>query len=240
MYIGTTSSESSDPDRVDAPGDWRSVAGEHARVARVCTPLEGPVDARGEAGRAGAGASSTRRHHRRQRQRHDAGDEHRAGQREGELAEQRAGEPALEADRRVHRGQRDGHGDDRARPARARRAARPRCGVLPSRMWRSTFSTTTMASSTTRPTESTIASSVSRFSVKPNTCIRKTAPISDTGMATTRHQHRAQRAEEQEDDDDDDEDRLDQRLAHLVDGVVDVLGGVEGDRAASGRSAARS
>ena len=42
-----------------------------------------------------------------------------------------------------------------------------------------------MASSTTRPTESTIASSVSRFSVNPNACIRNTAPISDTGMATT-------------------------------------------------------
>ncbi len=42
-----------------------------------------------------------------------------------------------------------------------------------------------MASSTTRPTDRTIASSVSRFSVKPNTCIRKIAPISDTGMATT-------------------------------------------------------
>ena len=58
-------------------------------------------------------------------------------------------------------------------------------GVRPSRMWRSTFSTTTIASSTTRPTDSTMASSVSRFSVKPNACIRNTPPISDTGMATT-------------------------------------------------------
>ena len=58
-------------------------------------------------------------------------------------------------------------------------------GDLPSCMCRSTFSTTTMASSTTRPTASTIASRVSRFSVKPNTCIRKTAPISDSGMATS-------------------------------------------------------
>jgi hypothetical protein len=58
-------------------------------------------------------------------------------------------------------------------------------GVRPSRMWRSTFSTTTIASSTTRPTDSTIASSVSRFSVKPNACIKKTPPISETGIATT-------------------------------------------------------
>ncbi len=47
------------------------------------------------------------------------------------------------------------------------------------------FSTITIASSTTRPTESTIASSVSRLIVKPASIIRKTAPTSDTGIATT-------------------------------------------------------
>ena len=59
------------------------------------------------------GPQQARRHHRRQRQRHDARDEDRARQRERELAEQRAGQPALDADRDVHRRQRDGHGDDR-------------------------------------------------------------------------------------------------------------------------------
>jgi hypothetical protein len=57
--------------------------------------------------------------------------------------------------------------------------------LCPSARWRSTFSTTTIASSTTRPTESTIASRVNRFRVNPNTCIRNTAPISETGIATT-------------------------------------------------------
>ena len=54
-------------------------------------------------------------------------------------------------------------------------------------MWRcrSTFSTMTIASSTTRPTESTIASSVSRLIVKPATNIRNTAPTSEIGIATT-------------------------------------------------------
>ena len=47
------------------------------------------------------------------------------------------------------------------------------------------FSTITIASSTTRPTESTIASSVSRLIVKPATSIRKTAPTSEIGIATT-------------------------------------------------------
>ena len=74
-----------------------------------------------------------------------------------------------------------------------------------------------------------MASSVSRFSVKPNTCIRKTAPIRDTGMATTgtstvRSEPRNRKMTTMTISD-----RLDQRPDHLVDGVVDVLGGVEGD-----------
>ena len=58
-------------------------------------------------------------------------------------------------------------------------------GLSPSCRWRSTFSTMTIASSTTRPTDSTMASSVSRLIVKPATSIRNTAPTSETGMATT-------------------------------------------------------
>ena len=47
------------------------------------------------------------------------------------------------------------------------------------------FSTMTIASSTTRPTDSTIASSVSRLIVKPAASIRKTAPTREIGIATT-------------------------------------------------------
>jgi hypothetical protein len=109
---------------------------------------------------------------------------HRAGQGEGELAEERSGQPALQADGRIDRREGDGHGDDR--PDQLARALDGRLeGVSPSRRWRSTFSTTTMASSTTSPTESTMASSVSRLTVNPKTCIRKTAPMSESGMATT-------------------------------------------------------
>ncbi len=46
------------------------------------------------------------------------------------------------------------------------------------------FSTITIASSTTRPTDSTIASSVSRLIVNPAASIRKTAPTSEIGIAT--------------------------------------------------------
>jgi len=58
-------------------------------------------------------------------------------------------------------------------------------GVDPSFKRRSTFSTTTMASSTTMPTDRTRPNSVSMLSVKPNPCITTQVPIRDTGMATT-------------------------------------------------------
>ena len=57
-------------------------------------------------------------------------------------------------------------------------------GFSPAAMLRSTFSTTTIASSTTMPTASTRPNSVRLFSVKPNVAMKKKVPISDTGMAT--------------------------------------------------------
>ena len=51
-------------------------------------------------------------------------------------------------------------------------------------MLRSTFSTTTMASSTTMPTASTSPNSDRLFSEKPNSAMKKNVPISDTGIAT--------------------------------------------------------
>ena len=58
-------------------------------------------------------------------------------------------------------------------------------GFIPSSRWRFTFSTTMMASSTTRPIASTSASSVSRFIEKPKAAIIAKVPISDSGMAMT-------------------------------------------------------
>ena len=51
------------------------------------------------------------------------------------------------------------------------------------RRWRSTFSTTTMASSTTIPTASTRPNRVRTFKVKPKASITPKVPIRDTGMA---------------------------------------------------------
>ena len=54
-----------------------------------------------------------RTHDRRQRHSHDPRQDHRHGKCHRKLQEQRAGQAALETDRRVDRGQRDRHGDDR-------------------------------------------------------------------------------------------------------------------------------
>ena len=47
------------------------------------------------------------------------------------------------------------------------------------------FSTTTIASSTTSPIASTIASSVNRLKLKPAISIKLQTPISESGMVTT-------------------------------------------------------
>ena len=52
-------------------------------------------------------------------------------------------------------------------------------------MLRSTFSTTTMASSTTMPMARTSPNSDRLLSVKPNAAMNRNVPISETGMATS-------------------------------------------------------
>ena len=58
-------------------------------------------------------------------------------------------------------------------------------GCRPAAILRSTFSTTTMASSTTMPTASTSPNKVRLLSVKPNIAMKKNVPISDIGIATS-------------------------------------------------------
>ena len=76
--------------------------------------LEPPIDQLGELSFLALGVHEPRAHYRRQGHRDDAGDDDRGRQRDSELEEQRTGEAALESDRRVHRGERDGHRDDGA------------------------------------------------------------------------------------------------------------------------------
>ena len=59
-----------------------------------------------------------------------------------------------------------------------------RIGGTPASTWRLMFSSMTIASSTTRPTASTSARSVSVLIEKPNSHMKVKAPISDTGIVT--------------------------------------------------------
>ena len=88
-------------------------------------------------------------------------------------------------------------------------------------MTRSTFSTTTIASSTTMPIASTSASSETVLAEKPIASSTAKVPIRLTGTAIDRDEGGAQVAEEQEHDDDDEHEGLAQRLQHLVDRVGD-------------------
>jgi len=56
-------------------------------------------------------------------------------------------------------------------------------GRIPPSIWRTIFSSMTMASSTTNPTDSVSASSVMLLMEKPNAYIAAQVPISDTGTA---------------------------------------------------------
>ncbi|MNH17651.1 hypothetical protein D3C79_773350 [compost metagenome] len=58
-------------------------------------------------------------------------------------------------------------------------------GFSPRPMLRSTFSTTTMASSTTIPMANTRPNNDKALSEKPNRCITANVPISDTGTASS-------------------------------------------------------
>ena len=85
-------------------------------------------------------------------------------------------------------------------------------GDRPLRMLRSTFSTTTIASSTTMPIARIRPNSVSMFTEKPRAAITAKVPISETGIADDRNDRRAPRLQEDEDDEDDEDDRLDEGL----------------------------
>ena len=87
-----------------------------------------------------------------------------------------------------------GHEHRATAPARSRSPARPTSSIvlcaasrgdMPLAMWRSTVSTTTMASSTTMPMASTRPNSVRLFSEKPNAAITAKVPMSETGIATS-------------------------------------------------------
>ena len=79
-------------------------------------------------------------------------------------------------------------------------------------MCRKMFSSITIASSTTRPIASTIASSVSVLIVKPNKYMSPNAPTSDTGIVTIGMIVARRLRRKKIDDEHDQQDRLGDRL----------------------------
>ena len=96
-------------------------------------------------------------------------------------------------------------------------------------MLRSTFSTTTIASSTTMPIASTRPNSDRLLSEKPNRLITKKVPTSETGIATIGMIGRAPGLQEQDHHQHDQHDRLDDGLDHGVDRLLDELGRIVDD-----------
>ena len=158
-----------------APGESRSVA--------LARPEQRALDAARYASRVRSEPQVARAQHGHQRQCHEQRDRDRYGERQRELPEQVA---CLAR----YQGQRDRH-RDRARPGRehceadlAAPLSAARRGGSPSSWRRCTFSSTTIASSTSRPTESTSASSVNRLIENPIAHIAPQVPSSETGIAT--------------------------------------------------------
>ena len=86
-----------------------------------------------------------------------------------------------------------------------------------SRMCRSMFSITTIASSTTMPVASTMPNSVSVLIEKPNSLTKANVPIERHRDRHRRDDRAAPVLQEQEHHEHDQHDRLDQRLQHLAD-----------------------
>ena len=96
-------------------------------------------------------------------------------------------------------------------------------------MLRSTFSTTTIASSTTMPIASTRPNSDSAFSEKPSRCIDGQRADERHGHGRERNDRRAPRAQEQHDDEHDEQQRLDERLHDGADRLAHEHGRVVDD-----------
>src|SRR5690606_28287082 len=165
---------------------------------------------------------------RREREGGDAGDQHGADQGEGELAEERAGEPALQGDGGVNGGEGDRHGDDRR--GQLARAADGGVGGREA-VAQVTLDVLDHDDGVVHHDADREHDGQEREQVdgeSENLHQEHRADERD-GDGHGRHHHGAEGAEEEEDHDHHDEQRLDQGGIHLVDGALDVGGAVVGD-----------
>ena len=206
-----------------------------ARQPPLVALLETPEHAVEEAGEAPAAAGivrleQPRAHHRRQRERDHAGDDHRRGEGEGEFLEQGAGEPGDEADRREHGRQGDGHGDDRIDDlagAHERRLHRPLplLDMAVDVLDHDDGVVDDEADGEHEREQRHQIDGVAEREQKPEHADQRQRNGDD------RNDRRPQIAEEQEDHDDDDDRRLAQGLPHFPQRGADEVGGVIGDGA---------
>ena len=145
-----------------------------------------------------------------------------------ELAVELSRQAAQEGGRHEDRGQHQHDGDQRCRrPRPSSGGPPPRAGAF--RRCRSTFSTTTIASSTTMPMASTRPNSVSLLMENPNAAMTAKVPTSETGMATIGIIDGAPALQEDEHHQHHQHDRLEQGVHQFVDRVGDEDRRVVGD-----------
>jgi len=223
----------------DAPEDQddRPVAQRRAEHPLVEPPqgAEVPVDHAREAVLAVLGAQQLRSHHGGEGQGHDPRDEDGAGEREGELPEERSGQAPLDGDRGVDRGQRDRHGDDRVDqlPGGVDRRLE---GAFPAAQVPLHVLDHDDRVVHHEPDREHDGEQRQQVDGEPGHGHDEDRADERDRDRHDRDEHRAPRPEEEEDDDDDDQQRLGQGLQHLLDGGADVDGRVVGD---AGRHAGR-
>ena len=160
-----------------------------------------------------------RAHHRRERHGDDAGEHHRRGERDRELEEQRAGETALESDRGVHRGQRDGHRDDRSDELAGAddRRLHARLPLADVSLDVLDHDDRVVDDESDRQHDGEDRQQVEAEARRVHH--QRRADERD-GHRDERHERRAQRSHEEEHDEADDDDRLGQRLRDLLQRVL--------------------
>ena len=165
----------------------------------------------------------------RQGQRHDQRDHRRGRDRYRELLVELARKAVHEQRGHEHRAQHQ-HGS-RSAPRRPRPSigAPPRAGENPAAKFRSTFSTTTIASSTTMPMASTSPNSDRLLSEYPAIASTAKVPTSEIGIARTGMIEAPRLLQENDDHQHDQHDRLEQGVQDRVDRLRDELGRVVDD-----------
>ena len=199
----------------ESAGQYTSVNAAHA--------IEAAVDPAGEAAFGISRAQQPGTHHWRERQCDHAGNDDGAGEREREFPEQRACESALDAYRRIHCGQRDRHGNNRADELARSVDRRAERGLAVMKVPLHVFHhhDRVINNQTDREHDREQRKQVDGESCHEHQEHRANERNRNRNDGDD---HGAHRAKEKEDDHDNDEERFSQSPENLVNGVLDVFG----------------